>query len=208
MKTAGSLLKEAREASNISLSDIAKKTRIREEYLAAIERDDYSQLPSGPFVRGFLRTFASEVGVNGDTVVATYRRDFGAQKDEGIIPKGLLNPIRRKMRFMVNPLLFGISIVALVVFVFVAYQWISFVKPPQLRVLDPVENLQTNSSVLVRGQTTSDAIVTVNQNPVATDQDGNFTTQLELAKGDQIVIVEAATRNGKSSVVRRMISVK
>jgi hypothetical protein len=108
---------------------------------------------------------------------------------------------------MISPVLFGIFVVALVVIAFVAYQWISFVKPPQLRVFDPVENLQSNSPVLVRGKTTSDAVVSVNQTPVATDQDGNFTTQIELAKGDQIVIVEAATRNGKRSVVRRMIKV-
>lgn len=207
MKTAGSLLKEARESSSYSLEELSKRTKIREEYLRAIEEDLYDGLPSGPFVRGFLRSYAHEVGINPETIVATYRRDFGTVENEGLIPKGLLNPIRRKSRLLISPVLFGILVLCAVVLGFVAYQWQLFSQPPQLSIYEPSENQEVHSPVLVRGVTASDAAVTVNQMPVATDQDGKFTTQVELSDGNQTIIVEVATRNGKSRVVRRMVHV-
>lgn len=207
MKTAGSLLKEARESSSYSLEELSKRTKIREDYLRAIEEDSYDALPSGPFVRGFLRSFAHEVGVNPETIVATYRRDFGTVEHEGLVPKGLLNPIRRKTHVLISPVLFGVLVLCAVVLGFVAYQWQLFSQPPQLTVYEPVENQEVRSPVLVRGVTASDAVVTVNQTPISTDQDGKFTTQVELSNGNQTIIVEVATRNGKSRVVRRMVHV-
>ncbi|KKS31742.1 MAG: hypothetical protein UU93_C0014G0004 [Candidatus Amesbacteria bacterium GW2011_GWA2_42_12] len=207
MKTAGSLLKEARESSSYSLEELSKRTKIREEYLRAIENDSYDGLPSGPFVRGFLRSFANEVGVNPETIVATYRRDFGTVENTGLFPKGLLNPIRRKTHMMINPVLFGILVVCAVVLGFVVYQWQLFVQPPQLTIYEPIENQELRSPVLVRGVTASDAVVTVNQTQVATDQDGKFTTQVELNLGDQTVSVETSNRQGKTRVVLRHVNV-
>lgn len=207
MKTAGSLLKEARESSSYSLEELSKRTKIREDYLRAIEEDSYDGLPSGPFVRGFLRSFAHEVGVNPETIVATYRRDFGTVEHEGLIPKGLLNPLRRKSRLLINPVLFGILVLCAVVLGFVVYQWQLFSQPPQLTVYEPVENQEARSPVLVRGATASDAVVTVNQTPISTDQDGKFTTQVELNLGEQTVSVEASNRQGKIRVVLRRVNV-
>ncbi len=207
MKTAGSLLKKAREFSSYSLEELSHRTKIREEYLRAIEEDSYDALPSGPFVRGFLRSFANEVGVNPETIVATYRRDFGTVENEGLIPKGLLNPIRRKTRVLISPVLFGILVVCAVMLGFVVYQWQVFSQPPQLAIYDPVENQEVRSPVLVRGTTASDAVVTVNQTPVATDQDGKFTTQIELNLGEQTVSIETSNRQSKTRVVLRHVNV-
>ena len=207
MKTAGSLLKEARESSSYSLEELSKRTKIREDYLRAIEEDSYDTLPSGPFVRGFLRSYAHEVGVNPETIVATYRRDFGTVENKGLIPKGLLNPIRRKSHLLISPVLFGILILCVVVLGFVMYQWQVFVQPPQLAIYDPVENQEVRSPVVVRGVTASDAVVTVNQTPVATDQDGKFTTQVELNPGEQTVSVETSNRQGKTRSILRHVKV-
>ena len=207
MKTAGSLLKEAREFSSYSLEELSKRTKIREEYLRAIEEDSYDILPSGSFIRGFLRSYAHEVGVNPETIVATYRRDFGTVENKGLIPKGLLNPIRRKTRLLISPVLFGILVLCAVMLGFVVYQWNVFSQPPQLIVNDPVENQEVRSPVLVRGMTASDAVVTINQRLVATDQDGKFTTQIELNSGEQTVGVETSNRQGKTRVVLRHVNV-
>ncbi|MEA3326661.1 MAG: DUF4115 domain-containing protein [Chloroflexota bacterium] len=56
-------LKEIRESRGISLEEIAQKTHIHIEYLEAIESDDEEALPSHTHKRGFLRLYASELGV-------------------------------------------------------------------------------------------------------------------------------------------------
>lgn len=62
-KHIGEQLKEIREGRGISLDEIALKTRIRPEYIQAIEAGDEESIPSKVQLRGFLRLIASELGV-------------------------------------------------------------------------------------------------------------------------------------------------
>jgi cytoskeletal protein RodZ len=68
-QTIGQKLKEIRESEGISLEEIAQKTHIRLNYLQAIESNEVDQLLSTVQVRGFLRLYASELGVNLDELV-------------------------------------------------------------------------------------------------------------------------------------------
>jgi len=63
-QTPGEKLKQIRESLGISLEEIAQKTRIRMNYLEAIEVDDDESLPSRVHKRGFLRLYAAELGIN------------------------------------------------------------------------------------------------------------------------------------------------
>ena len=63
-QTPGRKLKQIRESMGISLEEIAQKTRIRLNYLEAIESDDENMLPSTVQKRGFLRLYAAELGIN------------------------------------------------------------------------------------------------------------------------------------------------
>ncbi len=63
-QTPGQKLKQIRESLGISLEEIAQKTRIRLNYLEAIETDDDDTLPSKVHKRGFLRLYAAELGIN------------------------------------------------------------------------------------------------------------------------------------------------
>jgi len=61
--TPGKQLKQIREARGISLEEIAQKTHIRLSYLEALESGDTESLSSRPQMRGFLRLYAGELGV-------------------------------------------------------------------------------------------------------------------------------------------------
>ena len=63
-QTPGQKLKQIRESQGISLEEISQKTHIRLNYLKAIESDDVDQLPSAVQMRGFLRLYANELGIN------------------------------------------------------------------------------------------------------------------------------------------------
>ena len=57
-------LKLIRESQGISLAEVAQKTRIPLTYLKAIEEGDEESIPSQVQLRGFLRLYASELGVD------------------------------------------------------------------------------------------------------------------------------------------------
>ena len=68
----GGRLRTAREAKKISLREIANTTKISVSALEALEQNDVTELPGGIFTRAFLRSYASEVGLDPEETV----RDF------------------------------------------------------------------------------------------------------------------------------------
>ena len=59
----GELLRVARETAGLSPGDVASRLRMGVKQVRALEQDDYAALPTGTFLRGFVRNFAKEVGV-------------------------------------------------------------------------------------------------------------------------------------------------
>src|SRR5262245_61095185 len=72
MTTAGERLQRARIDAGLSLPELADRTKIQGWILESIERNEYERLPRGPFIRGFLRAFAREVGLDPAVIVAEY----------------------------------------------------------------------------------------------------------------------------------------
>jgi cytoskeletal protein RodZ len=70
----GSYLRELREAKGHTLDDVARVTRISKIYLIAIEEGKFEKLPSTAYIKGFLRLYASFLGVPGDNVIARYEQ--------------------------------------------------------------------------------------------------------------------------------------
>ena len=60
----GARLRDARERRGMSLRQIANTTKIAVSVLEALERNDISKLPGGIFCRAFVRSYASEVGLD------------------------------------------------------------------------------------------------------------------------------------------------
>lgn len=69
----GTILREARNRRKLELSEVEAATRIRFRYLRAIEDEEWDVLPGGFYTRGFIRTYASFLGLDGDRLVGDYR---------------------------------------------------------------------------------------------------------------------------------------
>jgi helix-turn-helix protein len=69
----GTILREARNRRKVELSEVEAATRIRFRYLRAIEDEEWDVLPGGVYTRGFIRTYAAFLGLDGDRLVSDYR---------------------------------------------------------------------------------------------------------------------------------------
>jgi cytoskeletal protein RodZ len=76
----GGRLREAREQRGISLRQIAANTKISVAALQALERNDVSKLPGGIFSRSFVRSYASEVGLDPDQTVTEFLERFQGEQ--------------------------------------------------------------------------------------------------------------------------------
>lgn len=73
--TIGGKLQQARMQKRMKLPSIAKKLRIREEYLDALEKGNYYVFPALVYGVGFLRTYANFLELNADELIALFRKE-------------------------------------------------------------------------------------------------------------------------------------
>lgn len=75
----GELLRRAREQKNLSLEDIAKKTRIPQRHLASIETGDFEALPGRTYAIGFAKSYARVVGLADASIGSQLREEMDEQ---------------------------------------------------------------------------------------------------------------------------------
>lgn len=74
----GRALRAARQRRGKTLEEASRETRVRLDYLDALERERFDALGSEVYVRGFLRSYARYLGLKHDKVIAAYERAYGS----------------------------------------------------------------------------------------------------------------------------------
>jgi len=123
LETLGEYLKTQRETRNVTLEEVSRVTKIRRTILEAIERNRHDLLPSRVFAQGFIKTYASYLGLDESEVVKRYHevlegRDDKEDKGESEVqkpPKKVLSPTRVLV-------LFTVFVLALAVWIFLLPQ--------------------------------------------------------------------------------------
>ncbi len=72
MNELGEILRTARQEKKLSLPEVARATRIKQTYLEALEEGDYGLLPGPAYITGFLRNYATYLGLHPDDVVQEF----------------------------------------------------------------------------------------------------------------------------------------
>ncbi|MBI2683829.1 MAG: DUF4115 domain-containing protein [Actinobacteria bacterium] len=85
----GSSLREARQRRGLDLPACERETKIRAKYLRAMEDDEFETLPAPTYVRGFLKTYAEFLGLDGRLVIDEYEsRHLPLRSTDGDVPRG------------------------------------------------------------------------------------------------------------------------
>jgi cytoskeletal protein RodZ len=120
----GNSLREARERQGLGYPEIELATKIRAKYIRALEEEDFTAIPGDAYIRGFLRTYAEYLGLDGDVYVDEYASRFITSWRDELPPR----PDRRRIRTRERPverravLLVLAGIVVITVLVFAAWQ--------------------------------------------------------------------------------------
>jgi hypothetical protein len=77
----GSSLKDARLRKGLDLPTAAEATKIRSRHLQALEDEQFDVLPGQTYVRGFLKTYADFLGLDGQLYVDEYSSRFWVNED-------------------------------------------------------------------------------------------------------------------------------
>ena len=90
----GQALKVEREKFNISLQDIAEKTRLSSANLSALEAGDFKSLPGVGYIPGYIRNYCKAVGIDSAPYIASFKSlsDDVTKKPEYSFPVQALVP--------------------------------------------------------------------------------------------------------------------
>ena len=83
-QSVGERLRNARTAAALDLNDVATRTRVPIRHLEAIERSDYSALPSITYAIGFVRSYARAVGADEASLARDVRAELGRAPVEAV----------------------------------------------------------------------------------------------------------------------------
>jgi cytoskeleton protein RodZ len=84
----GNSLREARMRQQLDWPQIELATKIRAKYLRALEDEQFGILPAQPYVKGFLRTYAEYLGLDGQLYVDEYSsRNIGGDAFDEPLPR-------------------------------------------------------------------------------------------------------------------------
>lgn len=205
----GVKFKESRSKKGLSLEEVSDATKIRKEFLEAIESSDFKKLPSSAYAIGFVRNYARFLGLDEKQSIAFFKREFDADKVFEVLPKFSAGSeiSLKKLRVGRNPLiLFSIIIFLLV---FILFQYKDALLDPSIDLKSPKEE-QTISSLEmeVSGKADANSVVFIENQEVALDSSGNFKKSITVFPGKSTLSVKVVNRFGRAKEIVRKISVE
>lgn len=206
----GQQFEEERKRKGLNLEEVSRATKIREDFLRAIEKGDFRALPSSAYAYGFVRNYAKFLGLPVEKSLALYRREFDEKKQIEVLPRGLANPNEyKRTKFKVGKSVIIIGVVFALVGLFLLFQYRGAIFNPPLSIDSPKENESFKTlNIEVSGKTDPDATLTVENEQITLDRNGNFSKSITVFPGNTTITFTAQNRFGRTSVIERDIIVK
>jgi len=124
----GNSLREARLRQGLDFVEIEQSTKIRGKYLRALEDEQFDVLPAQTYVKGFLRSYADYLGLDGQLYVDEFnsryvRGELEEEEEQRLIKPRVARP-GRGSAFQNKAVMITLAAIAgLTIFVFAAWIW-------------------------------------------------------------------------------------
>ena len=198
----GEILQTARERKGVDLSRAERETKIRARHLMALESGDIADLPAPVYAKGFLRNYATYLGLDADEMLDRWRVEIdqprSADKPSFKPPP---QPITAPSRgFKLTSGLVVALVLAAIVFAFVGYvglQLVRFTQNPEIELIGPaIRQLQPGADpfVTLRGTGSANSVITATGADTGTseqivrttdaDAGGAWSVTLPVVKGE------------------------
>lgn len=193
----GDTLREARVRRGLTIKDVEDDLKIRSKYLQALEQDDYEVIPGSTFVRAFMRTYATYLGLDAERLMEEYlsqheprtREQPPLRLSRTTSTRGRERGRRRQPNYVV------VGVVAVAIIVVLAMVFRSRVD--EAAVLDPLAITTTTATTPEQGTSTTapaqGATTTTTARSAGTSADGTTTTVATADAGGPLKLVIRAS---------------
>ena len=109
----GNSLREARVRQKLDFAEAERATKIRGKYLRALEDEQFDVLPAETYVKGFLRTYADYLGLDGQLYVDEYNSRHASGEEEPPLRARRSADLGRNRQVETNAILVALSAIGL-----------------------------------------------------------------------------------------------
>lgn len=208
LKTMDKSLKETIEEQlsikGFSLERIAEITDIPLRYLEALMEGNTKKLPAAPYVRGYLLKIGKILGLDGNELWETYKKESGI-KISG--PEDRLPSNRFAIR-AINKKYVIAAVIAIIVIGLLIWQAPRFLGQPPLSVTYPPEETTVvyGPEIIIIGKIDPRDKLIIDSEEILVDSEGNFSKNYSLQQGLNTIEIKTKRFLGKETkVVRQAI---
>ncbi len=111
----GSSLRDARLRQELDFPELEERTKIRPKYLRALEDEQFDILPAPTYVKGFLRSYAEALSLDGQPFVDEYNSRFAVGEDEVVVRTRRMPVQQRRERTVRESRIAMVALVAITI---------------------------------------------------------------------------------------------
>ncbi|MBH0201452.1 MAG: helix-turn-helix domain-containing protein [Nitrospira sp.] len=78
MESVGEFFRQVRETKGLTVDEVASKTRIRTDFVKALEDGNFAKLPDQVFAKGFVRSYARSLGLDEEDAIHRFIQSAGS----------------------------------------------------------------------------------------------------------------------------------
>lgn len=195
----GQLLKEARDQTGLSLKIISKHIGINAKYLAALENNNFSQLPGPVYVKNFIKKYSTYLGLE-----INHLNNYSLTENFNLFHDKAEKKFFLNLPYLIRMLL--IFLLVLILFIYLLGQIKFITTPPNIIINYPPDNLIVNDNFLIiSGQTEPEVKIKINQEDVLLQADHTFQQKINLSPGINSIIVEGKKKHSLSVFVEKKV---
>lgn len=203
-QTLGDKLNKTRIDQDLSLEEVEANIKVQKKYLEALEEGQYNLLPGDIYAKAWLKLYGQFLGLPFQELIADYKIEKSVSEKLDKVSE----PIKDKRRFdfaFLKPRFIKVFFIGLVVLVLVGYlgwEIKNIVSPPPVIIYQPQDNLRTNqNSILVEGHTEPEVQLTINNELVLLDENGDFSQNINLVFGLNNLSINAKKKHSQSTQI-------
>ncbi|MCR4280381.1 MAG: helix-turn-helix domain-containing protein [Candidatus Komeilibacteria bacterium] len=200
-QTVPEALRQARQVMNKTCRTIAQELQIQPHYLEALEDGAYESIPGEVYARQWLKSYGQYLDLDIRWLIKEYQRERGLQMQFTGFERNTLNSSR--WFSWLTPRFFKISGIATVIIGLAVYLGMgvsNILQPPTLVIYEPTNNVITENRVIqISGKTDPEIELTINNEHILANPDGEFSKEITLAPGLNLLTVVATKKHGSRS---------
>lgn len=202
--TLGERMKKIRSERRLSLYEVSRGTKIQVKYLEYLENSEYQKMPADVYVKGFLKSYAEFAGISEKILIRLYERERGIHQNIKKIDdrEKSIEPLKLT-KWVITPRI--TALVFIIFFVLAGFFYLyreidTFISSPRLVIFSPQDaQIIKESTVLVKGATEKDSTVSINDQAVLVDENGEFSQEIGLQKGLNPIMVKSKNKFDKEA---------